>query len=151
MNIPKFKPGEVIDLRYSRDTMPDRIRINMVYQKFGLTEWTYEVLSEKHNKIMYMREPQIDSMKSKKTAKCYENPLVQKMYKDGFRFCGNSKANTAYNRANSMINANYIKHIVLCDAIGTNGEVIEGSLGLWVQYNTVIDDNTADGSIRIIK
>jgi hypothetical protein len=75
------------------------------------------------------------------------------MYNDGFRFCGNNKTDTAYNRARSMADAKYIKHIILCDAIGTDGNPIDGYLGLWVQYNTVINNTNeiTNGRIHYIK
>ena len=33
-----------------------------------------------------------------------------------------------------------IKHIVLKDAVDEDGNMIDGSLGLWVQYQHTIDD-----------
>ena len=144
MNAPKYKAGSVIDIRFSHNTMPDRIYIIMVYQKENSTEWMYQVVSEKSNGITYYTESQIDKYISKKSGKCYETDLVKEMYNNGFRFCGNSKKDTAFNRANSMVNANYIKHIILADALDTDGNPIEGQLGLWVQYNKVIDTDYND-------
>ena len=40
-----------------------------------------------------------------------------------------------------MMNAGYIKHIVLVDAVTQENKPMQGYLGLWVQYNTVIDTN----------
>lgn len=153
MSTPKYNPGDIIDLRFTNNSMPDRIYISMVYKKNGSTEWMYEVLSEKNDRTVYMAESQIDKIKSKKESKCYEHELIQKMYNSGFRFCGNNKAETAHNRANKMTSAKYIKHIILCDAIDENGDVIDGYLGLWVQYNTVITNchNDDGGKIYYIK
>ena len=141
MKAPKYNVGDVIDLRFSNTTMPDRIYINMVYVKIGSTEWMYRVLSEKSSNEIYMSESGITKLISKKDSECYKNPVIQDMYKNGFRFCGNSKKDTAFNRANSMINAKYIKHIILADAIDKDDKPMPGYLGLWVQYNTIIDES----------
>lgn len=153
MEAPKYDAGNIIDLRFTRSSMPDRIYVKMVYKKAGSTEWMYEVLSEKNNNTIYLSESQIDSIRSKRESKCYEHELVKRMYSDGFRFCGNNKADTAYSRARKMVDAKYIKHIILCDAIGEDGNPIDGYLGLWVQYNMVItDDNIVpNGNIHYIK
>ena len=107
MQAPKYNVGDVIDLRFSNATMPDRIRIHMVYMKVGSTEWMYQILSERASNEIYMAESEITKFISKKDSECYNNPMVQDMYKNGFRFCGNSKKDTAFSRANSMVNAKY--------------------------------------------
>lgn len=140
MNAPKYSVREVIDLRFSHDTMPDRIYIKMVYQKDMSTEWMYHVFSEKKNGYEYMSESQIDKLISKKESKVYENPIIAELYKNGFRFCGNNKKDTAFNRANNMVNANYIKHIILAEAFNSDNQPMPGYLGLWVQYNATIEE-----------
>ena len=141
MKAPKYKVGDVVDLRFSNGTMPDRIYIHMVYMKVGSSEWMYHVLSEKSSRDIYMSESDITKFISKKDSECYKNPIIRDMYKNGFRFCGNNKKDTAFNRANSMVNAKYIRHIILADAIDKDNKPIPGYLGLWVQYNTVIDES----------
>ena len=140
---PKYDAGMVIDIRFSSNSMPDRIFIDTVYHKASGKEWMYSVYSEKSDKYIFMSESQIENRESKKTAKCYEHEVVQQMYENGFRFAGNNKAETALNRAYGMVNAKYIKHIILSEAIGEDGNKINGYLGLWVQYNNIIE---ADGS-----
>lgn len=144
MNVPKYNAGDIIDIRFSHNTMPDRIYIQMVYRKENSVEWMYQVISEKSNGVAYYTESHIDKYISKRDGKCYETDLVKEMYKNGFRFCGNSNRDTAFNRANSMINANYIRHIMLADALDKDGNPIAGQLGLWVQYNKVIDHNLSN-------
>ena len=141
MDKPKYNIRDVIDLRFNHNSMPDRIYIRMVYMKDKSTEWMYEVFSEKSDCIIYMSESQINMRISKKDGKCYENDMIKGLYRDGFRFCGNNKRDTAISRANNMVNANYIKHIILADALDKDGNEIDGYLGLWVQYNTVIDED----------
>lgn len=140
---PKYDVGMVVDIRFTRNSMPDRIYIDTVYMKPMSKEWMYSVYSEKSDKYIFMSESQIERSASKKTAKCYENEVVIQMYKSGFRFAGNSKSNTALNRAYGMVNAKYIKHIILAEAVDENGDMLEDQLGLWVQYNNVIGE---DGS-----
>lgn len=140
---PKYDAGMVIDIRFTRNSMPDRIYIDTVYMKPASKEWMYSVYSEKSDKYIFMSESQIEKSASKKTAKCYDNEIVIQMYKSGFRFAGNSKSDTALNRAYSMVNAKYIKHIILAEAVGEDGDMLDGQYGLWVQYNNIIDE---DGS-----
>lgn len=141
MGEPKYAAGSVIDTTFGGNKMPDRLYIDMVYMKPKSRCWMYEVLSEKNNKVMYIPEIDIERNESKRTAKCYDNEVVKKMYEDGYRFCGNMNNDTAFKRADSMKNANYIKHIMLCDAVDTDGNIIDGKLGLWVMYNRVINNN----------
>lgn len=141
MKAPKYNVGDIIDLRFSNTTMPDRIYVHMVYMKVGSSEWMYHVLSEKASRDIYVSESDIDKLVSKKNSECYNNPAIEELYKNGFRFCGNSKKSTAFNRAESMINARYIKHIILADAFDKDNKPMPDYLGLWVQYNTTIDDN----------
>lgn len=148
MDAPKYDAGSVIDLRFSKDTMPDRLYVEMVYRKPKSTEWMYQVRSEMNNGGMkYMSESQIIKHASHKNSKCYKHEKVKKMYDSGFRFCGNSKSDVAYSRANKYKSANYINHIILTEAIDSDGNIIEDQLGLWVQYRSIISttDFTSNG------
>lgn len=138
--INKYEAGQVVDIRFSNDSMPDRIFIDMVYKKPNSTEWMYNVLSEKKNGYTYMSESQISRLESKKTSKAYDNDIVKEMYEKGYRFCGNSNTGTCEKRARKLVDANYIKHIVLRSAVGSDGNIIPNQMGLWVQYNTVINN-----------
>lgn len=151
MNAPKYNVKDIIDLRFSRDTMPDRIYVRAVYMRDKDTEWMYQVFSEKKNGVINVSESQINALISKKEGKCYDNEVIKELYNNGFRFCGNNKRDYAFNRANNMVNANYIKHIILAEAIDKDGNVIPGQLGLWVQYNASIDDNKTHNGHYIIK
>ena len=141
MPAPKYNVGDIIDLRFTNGTMPDRIYIHLVYMKVGSTEWMYHVLSEKASKNIYMSESDITKFVSTKEAKCYNNPVIKDLYDNGYRFCGNYKRDTAFNKAHSMMNAGYIKHIILAEAVSHENNPLPDYLGLWVQYNTVIDTN----------
>lgn len=144
-NQPKYEAGEIIDLRFTRDSMPDRIYVEMVYRKPKSTEWMYRIVSEKSGGIFsYVSESEIDKRVSHKDKKCYEHEIVKQLYSNGFRFCGNSKFETAFNRANNMKCARYIRHIILAEAIDPDGNPIDGELGMWVQYNIVFDDTMAE-------
>lgn len=140
MNKPLYEPGNVIDFRFTREHMPDRVYVSMVYRMVMSDEWMYQCWSEKSGIKVYLSETEISKRKSKKSAKCYEHPIVKDMMSKGFRFCGNSKSGTAINRAKKLHDAGYIKHIVLKDAVDEDGNMIDGSLGLWVQYQHTIDD-----------
>lgn len=137
---PKYKAGQVVDIRFSNQTMPDRIYICMVYKKPNSPEWMYHALSERKSDYIFMNESQISKYESEKTSKAYDHKIVKEMYAAGYRFCGNNRSDTCKKRAEKLLNANYIKHIVLRSAVGSDGEIIPDYLGLWVQYRTVIDD-----------
>jgi hypothetical protein len=140
---PKYHVGDVIDIRYSKDELPNRIVVYMVYFKDGCQEWMYQCYSEKnYNKLVYLTESYIDKLKSRKTAKCYEHPMIQDLYKKGYRFCGNGKEETMRHKAISLQSAKYISNIILCDAISKNGELVDGELGLWIRYYNPIEDTT---------
>ena len=153
MNAPKYELGKIYDLRFSHEHMPDRIYIKGVSANTDKPYWIYQVYSEVHPwKSIYMTEEDIDKRVSRRSADCYQHPIVQKMYQRGFRFCGNSKEEVAINRANNLKTANYIKHIILCDAVGADGNMLDGELGLWVQYNRSFDQpdvRDKDGCINI--
>jgi hypothetical protein len=151
MNTPKFNIKDVIDLRFSKDNMPDRIYIHAIFIKESDTEWMYKVLSEKSNGYITLPESYINKFFSKKERPCYDNEVVKELYDNGFRFCGNYKKDTAINKANSIKSANYIKHIILAEAIDKNGNPMVGYLGLWVQYNTIISNEYASNKHFIIK
>ena len=152
IEVPKYNVDDVIDLRFSKDHMPDRICILMVYRKTGSKEWMYQVLSELNDSMIFMSESQINKRISRKNSKCYEHEIVKKMYESGYRFCGNAKSNTAFNRAERYKRSEYIRHIVLVRAIDPDGNMIEDELGLWVQYNNVIDsDHIANGKDEYYK
>lgn len=153
MEAPKYELGHVYDLRFSKEHMPDRIYIKGISTETGKPYWIYQVYSEVHPwKSIYMTEQDIDARVSYKSRNCYQHPIVQQMYQRGFRFCGNSAEQTAVNRANNLKEAKYIAHIILCDAVDADGNMLEGQLGLWVQYNRVFDMPNVkdkDGCINI--
>lgn len=140
MDKPLYEPGNVIDFRFTRENMPDRVYISLVYRGVTSDEWMYQCWSEKSGMKIYLSESDISKRKSKKTSKCYTHPLVLEMMSAGFRFCGNSKADTAINRAKKLLDADYIKHIVLRNAVDQDGNFLKGNLGLWVQYQHTIAD-----------
>ena len=124
MDKPLYEPGNVIDFRFTREHMPDRVYVSMVYRMVMSDEWMYQCWSEKSGIKVYLSETEISRRKSKKSAKCYEHPIVKDMISKGFRFCGNSKSDIAINRAKKLHDAEYIKHIVLKDAVDEDGNMI---------------------------
>lgn len=153
MDAPKYSAGQVIDLRFTRNSMPDRIYITMVYMKPSSICWMYRVESEMRSGIIYMRETDIDRRASKKQANCYSNDTIISMYQYGFRWCGNYTEKICINRAKILSSANYIKNIIICDAIDKDGNIIDGYKALWVRYNIAIDSigQNLDNKFTVIK
>ena len=79
MDKPLYEPGNVIDFRFTREHMPDRVYVSMVYQMVMSDEWMYQCWSEKSGIKVYLSETEISRRKSKKSAKCYEHPIVKDM------------------------------------------------------------------------
>lgn len=140
MDKPLYEPGNVIDFRYTRKHMPDRVYVSMVYRSVVSDEWMYQCWSEKSGIKIYLNETEISKRKSKKSSKCYQHPVVIDMMSNGFRFCGNAKSDTAISRAKKLHDADYIKHIVLKPAVDADGTIVADHLGLWVKYRHTIDD-----------
>lgn len=141
MKTPKYDVCSVIDLRHKDNSeLPDRIYIDMVYWKDGCEEWMYACTSERNEgHLIYLTESYINKYRSKKTAQCYDNDIVRDMYNQGFRFCGNFDTGVALQKANRLRMAQYIKHIVLNDAVAPDGNILSGQSGLWVKYHRTIN------------
>ena len=146
-SVPKYDTGSVVDIRFTHDAMPDRIYIETVYHKDNSNGWIYRVFSEKSGKFIFMRENEI--IPSNRTAKVYENPIIQSLYNDGYRFCGNSKRETAINRASKLKSANYIANVILIDAFDTEGNTLNDQYGLWVRYNYQIGNSSIHNRIIV--
>jgi hypothetical protein len=139
---PLYNPGSVIDLGHKfGEHMPNRIKINMVYQKENSPCWMYEVFSEMHNGATYLKEDDIAYRISQQTSSCYDLDIIKKRYKRGYRFCGNYGDFIAKSKAEKMKDMKEISSIVLYPAIDKNGKKMKKDMyGLWVKYNTSISN-----------
>lgn len=142
VTIPLYNPGSVIDLGHKfGERMPNRIKINMVYQKDGSPCWMYEVLSEMHNGATYLKEDDITEKLSRQTSACYKLDIIKNRYKRGYRFCGNYGDFIARDKAEKMKDMKEILSIILYPAIDKSGKKMKKDMyGLWVKYNTSISD-----------
>lgn len=152
MTAPLFAPNDIIDIRYKfGKKLPDRLLVNMVYMKGGSKEWMYNVFSERDGSNVYMSESGILAEMSHKNARCYDNKLIEALYLNGYRFCGNYKEGNATNTAESIKkSSNTISSIRLVDAINEDNKRKYGYLGMWVRYGTTVNDRMSDAHIDLI-
>ena len=59
MDKPLYEPGNVIDFRFTREHMPDRVYVSMVYRMVMSDEWMYQCWSEKSGIKVYLSETEI--------------------------------------------------------------------------------------------
>ena len=149
---PKYNVGQIIDLSYRKcnDKLPDRIYISMIYMKDGSEQWMYKVMSEKGG-LGAVSEDWITKRKSSKKSKCYKHSVVVSIYSRGFRFCGNYPDSDVKGITSSIKSAEYVKNIVLFDAIDRDGNILDGYKGIWVRYDINIGSDFIDDSCIIIK
>lgn len=137
---PKYCAGDVIDYRYNRSTLPNRILINMVYRKSMSNDWMYEVFDERSNSIIYYPESLI--LASDHSSGAYDVEFVKKMYEDGFRFYRNCKKNSATSDAKNVADKTNVAEVrVYPESYDRNGKIIDGYNSIWIRYSTYITNN----------
>lgn len=153
---PKFAPGEVIDITYTRGaSLPNRIKVNTVYIREQDNQWQYHAMLESTGEVTDMTESFICERKSKKTANVYNNSDVIKRYAQGWRFCGNRvRKSKAIADAEEMRKYAGISEIMIWPALDPIGNLRCGEYGVWIKYYHTIDDGGAcydnnDGGIKI--
>lgn len=142
--LPKFMPGQVIDLSYKYKGLPNRILIKYVYIKEHCTQWMYNVHLENLNKDTILSESFIINNSINSNLKIYKHADIIKLYNDGWRFCGNREREDAKKIASKYATSNYINNVILRPAINYEGCLVNGSYGIWIKYNTTINN---DGTI----
>lgn len=153
MTKPKYCIGQIIDLSHRKcdDKLPNRIYISMIYMKDGSKQWMYKVMSEKGG-LGVVSEDWITKRKSSRKSKCYKHGVVISMYSRGFRFCGNYSDSDVKDIALGIKSAEYIKNIVLFDAIDKDGNTLDGYKGIWIRYNINIgSDDFINDACTVIK
>jgi len=145
-NAPLYGIGEVIDLSYKYGGLPNRIRVNQVFQREYDAEWQYNVTMENRGVApnegdVMMSESFIKQRKSKHSSKVYQNNDVQQHMRDGFRFCGNYDSDIARANAKILARRKDITDVRLYPALDYSGRYVNGDMGIWIRYNSVIADN----------
>lgn len=142
-SIPKYNPGDVVDLSYKNGGLPNRILVTCVFWRPGDKQWMYRVLMENTGKDSILDETFITARASKKTSPVYGNPDIVNRIASGWRFCGNYDTDTAIANGKLIAENTAIKNVKLWPALNYNNQLIKGQKGIWIVWNSTINN---DGS-----
>lgn len=146
-SIPKYTPGEVIDLSYKNGGLPNRILITCAFWRQGDKQWMYKVFMESTGDYSVLDETFIAARASKKTSVVYRNPAIISRISDGWRFCGNFDSEVALANGKLIAENPAIKNVRLWPAIGHNNQYIQGQAGIWIIWeHTISNDGTYIGN-----
>lgn len=142
--LPKFMPGQVIDLSYKHKGLPNRILIKCAFVREQDDQWMYECFIENIGEISILNENFIVGNATNRGLPVYKCADVIKLYNDGWRYCGNIAKDKAVEHASKCATNGYIKDIILRPAIDGRGCLVNDAYGMWIRYNNIIND---DGTI----
>ena len=139
--LPRFMPGQIIDISYKKGELPDRLLIKTVYMREEDDTWMYGVYSEKAHNIISLNQDFIRDNMTTKYTPVYKMPKIIKMYADGWRFCGNYPKDKAMALSGKYAINNNINNIIIRPALNSMGNPVDNEYGIWIRYNTTITDN----------
>lgn len=139
--LPRFMPGQIIDLSYKNKGLPNRILIKAVFVREQDIEWMYEVYHENTGDVTTLDQSFIVSNMTERKCTVYKCIEVINLYNNGWRFCGNFNINEAHNLGAKYATNRYIKEIILRHALDSRGCLIPDKYGMWIRYNNIINDN----------
>lgn len=139
--LPKFMPGQVIDISYKGDGLPDRLVIVSVFTRRQDTQWMYSCIRERTGETITAEQSVIIEKMTDKSAKVYQTRDVIGMYNDGWRFCGNFKQSCAHAIASKHTDNPTISRIILKPALNANGDPIPNYYGMWIKHYNLIDND----------
>ena len=149
ISLPKFYPGEVVDLSYKNGGLPNRIQIERVILGRELN-WNYEVILENLGEVTNMEEPFILDRMVNTNAEVYKVDEIVNRYAQGWRFCGNYTYTNAHETGRKLANNNNIDGVRIYDARNPSGTLVVGSnpknKGLWIRYKHPLYGNIQQAS-----
>lgn len=134
VTIPKFMPGEVLDLSYKHGGLPNRIWVESVMRGVGDSEWNYSVKLENTLDVVKMTEGFISQRLINSKLSVYHCSDIIDRYNQGWRWCGNYEKSVAISNSNMLRSNLNIQHIRLFPALNPNGMPIKGYYGIWIKY-----------------
>lgn len=140
-SVPKYSPGDVIDLSYKNGGLPNRILVTCTFWRREDKQWMYKVFMENTGEYSVLDETFIASRASKQSTPVYKNPTVLSRIAEGWRFCGNFDTDTANANGKLIAENDLVKHVRLWPAINYNNQYIQGQMGIWIIYKNTIDNN----------
>ena len=142
--LPKFMPGQVIDLSYKYKGLPNRLLVKSVFTREQDDSWMYEVYLENLGECTALNEEFIVSNMTKKAMQVYKCSEIIKLYNDGWRYCGNFNSVEAHNTACKLATNPHIKNVIIRHGLNGRGCLENGMHGVWIRYYNIIND---DGTI----
>lgn len=142
--LPKYMPGQVIDLSYKHKGLPNRLLIKAVFIREHDNQWQYECIIESLGEDTVLNEDFITSNMTRKGSEVYKHKEVINLYNNGWRFCGNLSRSTAHSIASKNATNRYIRDIILRPALDSRGCLMNDHYGMWIRYYNVIND---DGTV----
>ena len=142
MKAPIYGLGEVISLSHDDmpDKMPERICIQGIRAKIGATGWTYDTTCESTGYTGEYDESFINNSKSNIWAPVYKLPAVVERMSYGYRWAGNYCKEDAMTRGTLIAGKSNVKNVRLYPALNGSGGSVKPHYGIWVRYNTIMDD-----------
>lgn len=143
--LPKFMPGQVIDLSYKYKGLPNRLLVKSVFTREQDNSWMYDVYLENLGEYTTVNEEFIIGNMTNKDMKVYKCTEIIKLYNDGWRYCGNFSITEAHNTACKLATNPHIKNVIIRHALDGRGCLKNGMHSIWIRYYNVIND---DGTIN---
>lgn len=140
-SVPKYSPGDVIDLSYKNGGLPNRILVTCTFWRREDKQWMYKVFMESTGEYSVLDETFIASRESKKSSPVYKNPTVLSRIAEGWRFCGNFDTDTATANGKLIAENDLVNHVRLWPAINYKNQYIQGQMGIWIIYKNTIDNS----------
>lgn len=141
-SMPIYHIGEVIDISYKNQGLPNRVRVTGVRMKESDNEWVYTTLLENTGELATIAESFLKERACHRYIyDVYKLPVICRRYAAGFRFCGNFTEKEARRRAKSMKNHPFIETVRMCEAYNGYGNPLSGRVSLWLKYKNSIPDN----------
>lgn len=144
IKLPKFIPGQVIDLSYKSGNFPVRVLVQSVRMSIRDKVWMYDIYLESTKNIETVSEKFLTDNMTNKKSKVYNCDEIIKLYADGWRFCGNFSENIAHETASKFATNRLIRNIILKPALNYYGSSMTGKYGIWIRYYNIINN---DGTI----
>jgi hypothetical protein len=142
--LPKFMPGQVVDLSYKNKGLPNRLLIQSVFIREQDNQWMYQCIIESTGESTILNEDFITNNMTHKESEVYKCKEIINLYNAGWRFCGNKSISTAHTIASKHATNRYIRGIILRPALDSKGCLLHNNYGMWIRYNNTIND---DGTI----
>lgn len=137
---PKFNLGDVYDLRYTNDGLPNRIKIIGYVKTLQSGEWVYHAQTENLPSIIQLKESFIEKRISAKTAPVYELDVVKIRMNAGKRWAGNYTMDTCRKKAVDILKRRIAKSVFIREAYDRNGNLIPHLASLWIQHQYPINE-----------